>query len=216
MDIKDSIRKLIKQSTELLRKLEDDEDIDESSVEIFDKIIDDSKNISTKIKSKRSKSSLHNGNKSSSSGDDSKPATIKLVPIEKLIHKRATIVLEKTCIELSDSDNEMLVRSDPKPKSCDTDKTKTKKKTSKASILKSVFSPSKETSTSKNHQNTNLSTARMRSCRVNLKRIDLNRLVVSNGPVIMPTTVNDRPTTESSKTVRFNFLFHSIQVCPVI
>lgn len=194
MDIKESIKNLIKQSTALLNKLEDNEDIDESSteIEIFDKIIEDSKNISTQFKSKRSQSH-HNGNKSS--GDDSRPAKIKLVPIEKLIQRRATVVLEKAYIELSDSDNEVLVsRSRSKPKSSVTDTT------SKANILKNVFSHVKE-SASKVPANTKTSCPQIRSCRVNVKRVDLHGLVASLGLELMPT-LNDRPAAKSSNTVR--------------
>lgn len=214
MDIKESIKKLIKESTELLQKLEEDED---SSIDIdtFDKIIEDSKIVSTQFKSKRSRSQ-HNGNKSSE--DDSRSQKIKLVPIEKLIANRATTVLQKSCIELSDSDNEAVAEC-TKPKTGDNLKTGDNFKTSKASILKSVFSPSKEIasknhqnassaslskgSTPKNHQN---ASAISRSCKVNLKRVDLIKLAVSNGLELMPT-VSDRPTTtKSSKTVRVSFL----------
>lgn len=194
MDIKKSVQKVIKQCTDLLQKLEEDEDIDESSndIEMFDEIIEDSKNISTQLKSKRSKSK-HNGNKSS--GDDSRPASIKLVPIEKLIEKPTSTVLDKTCIELSDSDNEMLVQS-TKPKSSDSDET------SKVSILKSVLTPSNE-STSKMHTDKSTSTAKNRSCRVNIKRTDLNKLATLRG---LKFIHHESPTIESSKTVRFIFL----------
>lgn len=212
MDIKESVKKLIKQSTELLQRLEEDED-SSVDIEIFDKIIEDSKNVSTQFKSKRSRSQ-HNGNKSS--GDDAQSLKIKLVPIEKLIANSATVVLEKTCIELSDSDNETVAEC-TKPKSSDNLKTS---KSSKASILKSVFSPSIESSstndqnassaslskgsTPKNHQN---SSANIRSCKVTLKRVDLSKLAVSNGLELMPTVIDRPTTTKSSETVRVFFLF---------
>lgn len=195
MDIKESIKELIKQSTKLLKKLENDEDTDECSTDIdmFEKIIEDSKSISSRLKLKRSKSQL-NGNRSS--GDDSRSSSIiKLVPIEKLMEKSATKVLDKTCIELSDSDNEVLVQSSV-PKS--NDRTNN---TTKASILNSVFSFSRESS-SKNHTNKTKRSTTTRCCKVGLKRVDLNRLAASNGLDYLPT-VNEIPTKKSSKTVRF-------------
>lgn len=70
--------------------------------------------------------SYPNGNKSSE--DESRTATIKLVPIEKLMQK---------CTEPSGSDNEVLVSSS-KQKSSDTDKT------SKAKVFESVSNHSKD------------------------------------------------------------------------
>lgn len=184
MDIKESMKTLIKQSIELLKKLENDENDDASldDLDLFDKIIEDSKNLSSDFKSKRL-TSQHNGKQCGS-------LSLKLVPIEKLTIQKASKVLEKSCIELSDSDNETPLKS-LKPKSNDTEKT------SKASILKSVFSPSKENTPKK-------VAAGNRICKVNLKRVDLNRIVASHGLELL-TPINKRPKKKSSKLVRFLF-----------
>lgn len=195
MDIKESIKKLIEQSTELLNKLEANCDDVSDDVEIFDRIVEQSKTIATKLKSRSTKPQLCNGNKSS--GDESRVAKIKLVPIDKLTRKSATIVLEKCPIVLSDSDNEVLAVN-TKPKTNDTDKA------AKASILKTVFSHSTENVTK------NCDDSRLPSCRVNLSRIDLNRLAKSNGLQLRPTVSS---TKKSSVTVRFKFVFYPDMSC---
>ncbi len=210
MDIKESIKKLIETSTDLLKKLEadantDDHDDSSNDIEIFEKIIEDSKTIATQWKSKSKRPKRQpNGGIQSSSGDDSRSSTIKLVPIEKLMQKCATVVLDKTpMIELSDSENELLIPvqiAKPKPSNIN--------KTSKASILKSVFSPVKENATQNHTIKKNASSKEDRRCRVNLKRFDLNKLVKSNGLELMPTvnyTATTTQTPKSSTTVRSIF-----------
>lgn len=186
MDIKQSISALIKQSTELLKKLENDHEASLDDIDAFDKIIEESRNISTRFKSKPP-TSLHNGKTESIS--------IKLVPIEKLISKNTTEVLKESCIELSDSDSETTLQFS-KPKSNDADKT------SKASILKSVFSPAKENTSKKVPTEKRNSKINLKRVAVNLRRVDLNKVVASHGIELIPT-INKRPTKKSSNVVRF-------------
>lgn len=204
MDVKESIKKLIKQSTELLNKLEADESVKKdnedisSDIEFFDEIIEKSKTIATELKSKHSKP-RRNGNVQSTS-EDSQPTKIKLVPIEKLVVNSAKIVLDKTTIELSDSDSDAVVES-VKPKSGDSVQS-----TSKASILKGVFNPVREIATT-NHVRVNRSVQGVRDCTVNLTRTDLSRVVASKGLELMPTLMNDASATKPAKTVRSQFFY---------
>ncbi|KAG4079249.1 hypothetical protein HA402_006972 [Bradysia odoriphaga] len=117
---------------------------------------------------------------------------IKLVPIENLIQKEATIVLDKAPIELSDSDNEVLVTR-ARSKSGDAETS-----SCKASILKSVFNPVNEIAVHV-HVHVNRSAERTRNCTVNLSRTDLTRLVASKGLELMPT-LNDASTTKATTT----------------
>jgi len=209
MDLKESIKNIIKQSTKFLKKLEADESADDSDddIEIIEKIIEDSKAISTQLKSKRTKPRLNGNGRTTVRGDDdddddSRSSSIKLVPIEQLMQKGDQTVLGKPPIELSGSDSDELINSSSsKSKSDDTVRS-----TSKASILKGVFNPVKVTATKGRNRASRTATG-TRKCSVNMTRTNLSRLVASEGLELMPT-VNDAPTTKPTKTVRsFSFRY---------
>lgn len=196
MDVKESIKKLIEQSTELLKKLEANGDVDESDdIDGFDQIVDESKEIAAQLKTRRkAKPHQRNGNKSPSV----EPMKIKLVPIDRLTRvSDDPVELEKSSIEANSSDNDVTNDCD-KPKSSGT-----VAKAAKSNILKNVFSHSKENIATKRRATERLPLKDCRTCSIKLKRINLNSLATSSSAV--------KP---SSQTVRCeNFLFCIVCVC---
>lgn len=195
MDVKESLKKLIEKSKDLLKKLEnsdDDDDDDDNTerLEILNDIVECSNKISTEFKSKRT-SAKHNGKKSS--GNDVPKIGIKLIPIEKLMspkHIKKVVVNDIYCIELSDSDQEILNDSEQVSKS--KSELSVTSETSKASILKSVFTTTKENlSKKKSHE--------IRTCKVILKRSDLTRIVKAHGLELIPPISGKSKSTKSTE-----------------